>query len=186
MVIYQMGNRKHVVIGAIGGILLLTIYFGILTIANSFSHAIEQFLGFWYLITTLVTGFGIQVGLYSYIWDSMSAIAARVRGDVAATGGISTGSMIACCIHHLTDVLPIIGLSALAVFTAKYQISLMVLGILSNVVGVMIMLNIIQKNGLYERGTLLDKLLMFDMKNVRNLAIIISILILIIVFAIGI
>ncbi|MFQ6056389.1 MAG: hypothetical protein ACE5J3_10465, partial [Methanosarcinales archaeon] len=64
-------NKKHIVIGIIAGLILLAIYFTILSIANSFSHATEQFIEMWYWISALVIGFGIQVGLYSYIRTSI-------------------------------------------------------------------------------------------------------------------
>jgi MFS family permease len=146
--------RKHVVVkpvlwGVLAGLLLLSIYFLVLTFANSFSHAIEQFVLLWYWIILLVVGFGFQVGLYSYI-RRVSKLK-KVRGatsSVAATGGVSTGAMIACCAHHLTDILPILGLSAAAIFLAKYQTLFIIVGVLSNLIGINMMLNIIQKHNL--------------------------------------
>ncbi len=52
--------------------------------------------------------------------------------------------MAACCAHHLTDVLPNLGLSGLATFLASYQVLFIVIGVLSNVVGITIMLETIQ------------------------------------------
>lgn len=120
---------------------LLGFYFISLSLANSLSHAIEQFSQMWYWLLILVTGFGIQVGLYFYIRSAPKAV-------LAASGGISSGSIIICCLHHLTDVLPLIGLAAAAVFLIKYQLFFIIVGILSNLVGITIMLEIIKKNQL--------------------------------------
>ncbi|GFP19971.1 hypothetical protein HKBW3S03_01475 [Candidatus Hakubella thermalkaliphila] len=68
-----MRNNKPIIIGAIGATGLLIIYFGILTWVNSFSHALEQFSQMWYWISILVVGFGIQLGLYSYIRFGVTA-----------------------------------------------------------------------------------------------------------------
>ena len=144
-----MSNAKHspIIFGILGSLALLTIYFGILTLVNSFSHAIEQFIGMWYWIITLVIGFGIQVGLYIYIKNKMSwNLSSSVI--LAASGGVSTTAMIACCAHHLTDVLPIIGLSAMAIFLEQYQKTFLTIGVISNLLGIAIMLRIIKKNNL--------------------------------------
>lgn len=43
------------------------------------------------------------------------------RASVATSGGVSAGSMAACCAHHLADFLPLLGLSGLAAYLASYQ-----------------------------------------------------------------
>src|SRR3989338_4747254 len=122
--------------GFIGGLFLLSIYFLILSIANSFEHAIQQFAKMWYWVFLLAIGFGTQIGLYSLIRQSMKQQLKGTTTEVAASGGVSTGSMIACCAHHLTDVLPIMGLSAAAIFLNKYQTLFIIIGVLSNLVGI--------------------------------------------------
>lgn len=172
-----MRKNRPIIIGASGAIGLLTLYFGIVTVANSFSHALEQFSEMWYWITPLVIGFGTQIGLYSY---ARSGLRERVKGakaEVAATGTISTGSMIACCAHHVADVLPILGLSAAAVFLVKYQVSLILLGIFSNLVGITIMLSIIQKHRLYSEDSILSRILHYNMRTARNVTGILAVII---------
>ena len=63
----------------------------------------------------------------------------------AAGGGTSTAAMIACCAHHVTDVLPLLGLSGAAVFLAQYKVPFMVVGIISNIVGIGVMLRLIRR-----------------------------------------
>ena len=59
--------------------------------------------------------------------------------------------MAACCAHHLTDVLPFVGLAGLAAFLAEYQLLFIIGGVLSNAVGIAIMLETIQRHGLSRR-----------------------------------
>ena len=58
-----MKNQKSIFIGFIGGVGLLILYFLILTLANSFGHAVEQFAAQWYWLILLSLGFGVQLGL---------------------------------------------------------------------------------------------------------------------------
>jgi hypothetical protein len=48
--------------------------------------------------------------------------------------------MLACCAHHLSDVLPIIGVSGAAVFLNQYKTPLLALGVAMNVLGVLYLL----------------------------------------------
>jgi len=173
----QLKNKKFILIGFIAGFALLILYFLILSLANSFGHAREQFSQMWYWILLLLVGFGIQVGLYSFIREKFKTVPGRV---LATSGGISTGSMIACCLHHLVDVLPIMGLAALSLFLIKYQVLFLVVGILSNLIGIAIMLEIIQKNNL--DGGFLKRILVYDMSIVKKLVIVLSLVLVVITF----
>ncbi len=176
-------SKKPIIFGLIGAAMLLLTYFGILIIANSFTHAVDQFIEMWQWILILVAGFGIQVGLYSHIRIFMHKKMMGATAEVATAGGISTGSMIACCAHHVTDILPIVGLSAATVFLFRYQIPFIILGIFSNLVGITMMLNIIQKHNLYDKQKPINMLLFkFNMKSVRNATIILSAIIVLAAF----
>ncbi len=172
-----MREKTAIIVGIGGSIGLLIIYFGILIWVNSFSHALEQFLEMWYWILTLAIGFGIQLGLYLHI---RSNIRRRIRGataEIAAAGGITTGSMIACCAHHITDVLAIMGLSAAALFLVRYQLPFILLGIFSNLVGITMMLGIIQKHELYQKRDLFAGVFRHNLKRVRNAVIFLSVVV---------
>lgn len=67
----------------------------------------------------------------------MSRESVALAGAGTATSSVS---MIACCAHHLADVLPFVGLSGLAVFLVELRTPLMLLGIATNLVGVAVML----------------------------------------------
>ncbi len=53
-------------------------------------------------------------------------------------------AMIACCAHHAADILPILGLSAVAGaagFLAEWRVPLMSLGIVMNLAGILYLLH---------------------------------------------
>ena len=62
--------------------------------------------------------------------------------------------MVACCAHHVADVLPLVGLTAAAAFLAQWKIPFMVAGLLTNVLGIGVMLRVIFK----ERQRVLSRL----------------------------
>lgn len=177
-----MKKFKPIIIGISGTIGLMIIYFGILTWANSFTHALEQLMIMWYWFLLLSIGFGIQLGLYSYVKLVKKSNMAGATAEITATGGVTTGSMIACCAHHIADLLPLIGLSAAAVFLVQYQIPFILLGICSNIIGIIQMLSIIQKHNLHQNNKIFKSIFYFNMVNLRNIAIIVSIFIVIFSF----
>ncbi len=142
---------KPLLWGTLAAILLLSAYFAILSLLNSPLHAWQQFILLWPWMSLLVIGFGVQMGLFTYLREYQKKMHAEgtCTAAVAATGGVSTGSMITCCLHHAVDVLPFLGLSAAAIFLTKYQAFFLALGIVSNLIGMTFVLYTIQKNGLY-------------------------------------
>lgn len=157
---------RSLVGAGLGSAVLFFLYVLILAIANSLDHALEEFARLWYWITPLVVGFGIQVGLYTYIRGGLrlKARTGAAASSVAVAGGVSTTSMAACCAHHVTDVLPIIGASAAAVLLNRYQDIFMTVGLLSNLIGINVMLRIIQAHGLHQGRGFLGFLMRADMK----------------------
>jgi hypothetical protein len=51
--------------------------------------------------------------------------------------------MVACCAHHVTDVLPILGMTAAATFLARYRTPFMLSGLGMTIAGIIIMLVIL-------------------------------------------
>lgn len=43
--------------------------------------------------------------------------------------------MVACCAHHLVDLIPILGLSAATLFLSEYQEQFLIFGIVANLIG---------------------------------------------------
>ena len=143
-----MSLRRHIIIGVGASVLLLLIYAGVVTLAQGAQHMLEQTARLWYWLAALAAGFGIQAGLFSFIRQSLRERRASATASLAASGGVSAGSMVACCAHHLADVLPLIGVAGLTAFLVEYQTFFIILGVLSNIVGITVMLETIQRHGL--------------------------------------
>jgi hypothetical protein len=156
------------------------VYVGILTAIESFEHALLQFAQLWYLMAPLIVGFGIQIGLFTFVREGFKQRALNgATGSVASSGGVSAGSMVLCCLHHVTDVLPFIGLSAAAIFLTQFQPFFLLLGILSNIVGITMMFHLMQKSGLYPKMGLFSGMFNYDMLLMRNGAILASVFLLV-------
>ena len=140
--------KRHILIGIAASLSLIGIYLGLISLAQDWEHALEQTAELWYWVLALTIGFGIQAGLFSFIRYSIRKRRAATTGSVAASGGVSAGSMAACCAHHLSDVLPLLGLSGVAIFLTQYQLFFIIAGVLSNAVGITIMLETIQRHSL--------------------------------------
>ena len=140
--------RRHIIIGVGAGVLLILLYAGVITLAQGAQHMLEQTARLWYWLLALAAGFGTQTGLFFFIRQALRERRASATASVAASGGVSAGSMVACCAHHLSDVLPFIGVAGLAAFLVKYQTFFIFLGVLSNIVGITIMLETIQRHSL--------------------------------------
>ena len=125
--------------GLLGTSLLLVFYFAIVTSISGWQFAQDQFLRFWYFILALAFGFGIQVGLYSYL---KSAVHQNVSAKVVATSGAtSTAAMISCCAHYLANILPILGITGLITLITQYQIQFFWVGLAFNFAGIFYMTN---------------------------------------------
>jgi hypothetical protein len=135
--------------GFVAGACLLAVYVGVLALANSLDHALAEFQRLWFWMVPIVGGFALQVGLFAYVRSATRSDPVGHGHGVVASGSASTLSMVACCAHHLTDVLPLIGLAGAALVLASYQSLFLLLGVLSNTVGLVYVLGIIRRHGLF-------------------------------------
>jgi hypothetical protein len=133
----------------VGVFLLVLVYVSVLVVANSVEHAVTEFARLWYWMVPIIVGFGLQLGLFAYARGAASERSTTSARGVVGSGGTSTLSMVACCAHHLTDVLPLIGLAGAAVFLTAYQGVFLLLGLLSNVVGIVYLLGVLRQHGLF-------------------------------------
>src|SRR3989344_9630742 len=118
--------------GIFSALALLLFYLTIVSLFQGIEFALMNLRSLWYLIFPLVIGFGIQIGLFFSI-KHRSKLSGAVTGSSSA---ISGGSMVACCSHFLLNMIPLAGASGIAIFLVKYQSWFLILGILSNIVGI--------------------------------------------------
>ncbi len=84
------------------------------------------------------------MGLFAYLRRLLARRAARSAAGLTVAGtGTSTVAMVACCAHHVTDALPLLGLSGAAIFLNDYRLPLMATGLAVNVLGVLVMLRLV-------------------------------------------
>lgn len=137
-----------VVFGLAGSLLLVAVYFGIVSWAESPQHALEFFWADRWIVIPIILGFGMQSALY-IILKKRLFLPIKETGPsgamVGAGGATSSLAMVACCAHHVTDVLPILGLTAAAAFLAQYRTLFMLIGLGTTLAGIAVMLAIILK-----------------------------------------
>ena len=133
---------KPAIFGVLASIGLLTFYLGTITLAQSWEHTLQQLTEDLWFVGIITLGFGVQVGLFTYL----RALRARIgAGSMVASTGTGTIAMLACCAHHLTELLPIIGLSGAAVFLNAYKTPLLWLGVVMNLAGIAYMVYQVRK-----------------------------------------
>lgn len=134
----SLNKIQPLLMGIIGSLSLLAFYLVVMLIfTGSLKTAYDQFISLWYLMTPLIVSFGIQTGLYQSIRHATNLM--------KGTTTTSTVGMVACCAHHLTEILPILGLSAISVFLVNYQTPILILSILLNLFGIIYLLRLRSK-----------------------------------------
>lgn len=147
-----MSNKRRIVwpvgVGLLGAGLLTLLYFGIVSWAEGLQHAVELFWQDRWIVLPIILGFGVQSGLYIVLKKRLFLPVQSTGPSGALTGaggGMSTVAMVACCAHHVTDVLPILGLTATAAFLAEYRTIFMLVGLSTTLLGIVVMLIILMR-----------------------------------------
>lgn len=129
--------------GTLALLTLLLVYVVIVSLVSGWSFMLTQFSNYWYYLIPLAFGFGIQVGLYTYL---KNAIRQKASPQVLAVSGTtSTAAMISCCAHYLVNLLPILGAVGIITIISQYQVQLFWVGLAFNLVGILYMLNRVKK-----------------------------------------
>lgn len=147
-----MSLRKRIIwpvgMGLLGSAGLFLLYFGIVSWAESPQHALEFFWQDRWIVIPIILGFGVQTGLYTILKKRLFVPVTNTGPSGALTGAggaTSTMAMVACCAHHVTDVLPILGLTAAAAFLAQYRTTFMLVGLATTLAGIVLMVVILIK-----------------------------------------
>ena len=128
--------RKAGAAGILAFGLLLGVYFGVLTLVSGWEFTLGQFGTYWHFTVALAAGFGVQVGLYTYLRRLTRH--GDAAGKIAAvSGGTSTAAMISCCSHYLANVVPVLGATGLVALVGQYQVEFFWVGLAFNLAGVL-------------------------------------------------
>ncbi len=132
----------------LGTAVIAGIYLGFLTWVDGWSFALSQLARDRAYIIPIIAAFGLQSALYSILRFRLfipSASPGPGTAIMGANGGTSATAMIACCLHQVTNVLPILGLSAATTFLTRYQTPFLQLSLVMNLAGILIMLAVLYR-----------------------------------------
>ena len=129
--------KNPFVFGASAGILVVLFNISIASLAEgSFEKGYQVFLTngiFVYLIPFAVS---VQMGLFRYHRNITTGNIAGSEKMGMAGSATSSLTMVACCLHHVSDILPSIGLIlAASSFLIQYKDAIIIIGLLANVAG---------------------------------------------------
>ena len=156
--------------GIAASLSLLALYLIVNYLTTGMQGTLWNFRSYWYYIVAIDAEFGVQMALYTHIRGFHQSCKS------VATGGISAGSMVACCLHHVTDVLPIFG-TGLSFALSAYTEVLMLVGVLSGSVGIAWMLATIQNGRLYREGDFVSRLMIVDYTTFKQAVLVVSVFI---------
>lgn len=138
----QLSRVRAIIVPSLAGVagmlFLVTLYLSVVTLAQGWQHATELLWGDRWLVGIIAAGFGVQIALFVRLRVMRRLYGERDRsGRLTAAGtGTSSAAMLACCAHHVTDLAPLLGLTAAATFLNEYRIPFMLLGIGVNLLGI--------------------------------------------------
>lgn len=135
-------------IGILGTLVLLAIYFTVVSLISDTQLAVSQFEKFWYYIVFLAVGFGVQVGLYIYLRQAIRLTEGSGK-IIAVSGGTSTAAMITCCAHYLANIAPLIATAGVITFLTQYQAQFFWIGLAFNIGGIAYIANKVRKVSKY-------------------------------------
>ena len=129
--------KNPFVFGAGAGILVIIFNISIASIAEgSFEKGYQVFLTngiFVYLIPFAVS---VQMGLFRYHRNITTGNMAGSEKVGMAGSATSSLTMVACCLHHVSDILPSIGIIlAASSFLVQYKDTIIIIGLFANIIG---------------------------------------------------
>ena len=123
--------------------------------SGSVDHLLDRASRDGYLLAAIVVGFGTQVALVVELRRRH-----RLSHGALAAGGTGTGAsavgMVACCAHHLADLLPVLGATGAAAFLLDWRVPFMVAGVAVNALGIAAAARRLRRIGPAEHATAPD------------------------------
>ncbi len=130
-------NRRSVTWGVLAAAVLAAFYTTVLAGSAGWRHLGDTLGRDWFLVLPLTLGFGIQVAILVEVRRRHKA-AHAVTAVAGAGAGTSAVGMVACCAHHLADLVPLVGLSGAATFLTAQQRTLMWVAVVMTAAGVVL------------------------------------------------
>ncbi len=129
--------KNPYVFGASIGILVIFFNISIASLAEgSIGKGYQVFLSNGLFIYLIPLAVGIQMGLFRYHRNITAGGMAGSEKMGMAGSATSSVAMVACCLHHVSDILPAIGfVLAASSFLIQYKDAIISIGLLANVAG---------------------------------------------------
>jgi cation transport ATPase len=168
---WRLSGLRPYLIGVAVAVGVVGFYLGLITLTSDWYNARLEFKEYGIWILALAAGLGVQVVLFSLLraWHQGVSMKAA-KCSLAASGGMSTTAMAACCAHYLIVILPVLGLpflSAAAAGLARYQTYFFLAGVLSNMFGIGLMLRMMTRNGMIQIRALVNHM-PFGLQQIRR------------------
>jgi len=158
----RLSGLQPFLIGSAAAICVVGFYLGLLTLTSDWYNARGEFREYGLWILALAAGLGLQATLYSFLRRRRRGMNLKgAKCTLAASGGMSTSAMAACCAHYLVSLLPVLGLpffAAAAAGLARYQTYFFLAGVLLNLFGIGLMLRTMKKEGIIPEGAFVNRL----------------------------
>lgn len=129
--------KNPFIFGGAAGLLVVLFNISIASLAEgSFEKGYEVFLAngiFVYLIPLAV---GVQMGLFRYHRNMISGNVSGSEKVGMAGSAASSLAMLACCLHHVSDLLPAVSfILATSSFLTEYKDAIIIIGLSFNLAG---------------------------------------------------
>jgi len=118
------------------------LYFGLMSWAEGLQAARALFWADRWIVIPILMGFGLQAALYAILKFRLFlpvAVSGPSGALMGASGTTSAVAMVACCAHHVTDVLPLLGLTAATAFLGQYRTAFLFVGLGTTLLGILVM-----------------------------------------------
>ena len=120
--------------GCVAATALMAFYISVLAASGGWAHLADQAQTDWWLLAPIAVAFGSQVALTVELRHRHRAH--HLTATTGAGTGASTVGMVACCAHHVPDLVPLLGVAGIAGFLFNWRIPLMAGGLAINLAAV--------------------------------------------------
>lgn len=129
--------KNPYVFGGSIGILVILFNISIASLAEgSIEKGYQVYLSNGIFIYLIPLAVGIQMGLFRYHRNITTGNIAGSEKMGMAGSATSSLTMVACCLHHVSDLLPAVGfILATSSFLIQYKDAIITIGLMANVIG---------------------------------------------------
>ncbi len=156
---------RRLIYGFLGSALLILFYAGINYLTGGSEAVYWNLKNYLPYIAIIDMGFGLQIALFTHIRSFGKSC------NAIASTSVTGGSMVACCLHHITDFIPFLGAG---LFLSQLTEIFFMVGAASSIIGTTWMLSVIQKGEMYSGSRVLSEIMRVDYSTLKDVLIVLS------------